>query len=101
MVPGLDLDYEATADDEPVESSYVQSPVRREMPGASGEGKRNYDWLVEIVDEETGPMQAITDFDQPQSTQRRFVFSRQPAWLRTPTETVADDDDFELPEWLQ
>jgi hypothetical protein len=46
-------------------------------------------------------MQAITDFDQPQSTQRRFVFSRQPAWLRTPTETVADDDDFELPEWLQ
>ena len=73
------------------------------MPDEPAARSRNYDWLVDIVDEETGPIQAITDFDAPRPARRRFVFSRQPAWLRASAETgqADDDDDFELPEWLQ
>jgi hypothetical protein len=101
MVPGLDLDYEATEDDEPLDTGYAESPARREQQEQPDEQSRDYDWLVEMVDEETGSMTPIRDVtDMPR--QRRFVFTRQPAWLRVPTESDdSDDDDFELPEWLQ
>jgi hypothetical protein len=104
MVPGLDLDYEATEDDEPLDTGYDERPARREQPEMTeqmDEQSRDFDWLVEMVDEESRPLTPITDMpDVPR--QRRFVFTRQPAWLRIPTESDnSDDDDFELPEWLQ
>jgi hypothetical protein len=59
--------------------------------------------LNTIVDEETGPFVPITEMPQP--TNRRFVFSRKPAWLRRLIDrqprATDQDDDFELPEWLQ
>ncbi len=105
MVPGLDLDYEATEEDEPVESAYVESApssMRAETPSEPKEAERNIDWLVEIVDEETTEFKPIKDEAPPK--RRRFSFSRQPAWLRVPTEKDDEDEpdnDFELPDWLQ
>ena len=107
MVPGLDLDYEATEEDAPLESSYIESGaahrVQAQVPGEQeGEPARNFDWLVEIVDEETSQFTPIKD-EAPEP--KRFTFSRQPAWLRVPTEhedtDESEQDDFELPDWLQ
>jgi hypothetical protein len=117
MVPGLDVDYEAP-EDEPVESEYIQGAARREdVPVASTSPTREFEWLNQIVAEEAlEPVQ--------QSSRRRFVFSRQPVWLRRPVEQQditpaatkpdedgdllgwlkdddADDKDFDLPPWLQ
>jgi hypothetical protein len=99
MVPGLDLDYQPGEDDalEPIE--------------AAGEKKGpDFDWLSNIVEEETGQVEAIRDVAE-QGTRRRFVFSRLPAWLRKPVERQdsadsgqdkgTSNDDFELPDWLQ
>jgi hypothetical protein len=105
MVPGLDLDYEATEDDAPLESAYVESATPRAQPVAPAEEEagRNFDWLVEIVDEETSEFTPIRE-EAPASKGQRFSFSRQPAWLRVPTDqedAENTDDDFELPDWLQ
>ncbi len=104
MVPGLDLDYEAT-EDEPLDSEYLQTTEKKQQKA------RDFDWLVNIVDEETGPIEPIRELADvaEAAPQRRFIFKRQPAWLRTPTERQngedttnrASDDDFELPDWLQ
>jgi hypothetical protein len=107
MVPGLDVDYDAP-EDEPIEKEFAQPE-----PTASAKKRRDFDWLVDIVEEETGQMAAITD----SPSRRRFIFSRQPAWLRPPKEerdaptikrlssdsasTDDDDPDIDLPPWLQ
>ncbi|MAS35855.1 MAG: hypothetical protein CL610_17735 [Anaerolineaceae bacterium] len=113
MVPGLDLDYEAIEDDSPIESTYIESPARREQPAEQsdvpGSEPVNYDWVTDIVNEETGPVQAIQDLPETGGARRRFSFSRPPSWLRSITgkrDQSADndseqDDDFELPEWLR
>jgi hypothetical protein len=106
MVPGLDVDYEAP-EDEPIESDYVESaaPRRVEAAGATAAPTRDFEWLNQIVAEEALEPQLAT---QPAARQR-FVFSRQPAWLRRPVErqdvapvasqqAVDEDDDF--PGWL-
>jgi len=101
MVPGLDLDYEAT-EDEPLDAAYLEAKKEEQK-------SRDFDWLVRIVDEETGPIQPIREMVAEAAPRRHFVFKRQPAWLRTPTErqdgeqttSRASDDDFELPDWLQ
>ena len=103
MVPGLDLDYQAIEDDQPIESEYIEVPARREQPAVDTSQPGNFNWLVDIVDEETGPMRAIQDAPR---TRSRFTFSRQPAWLRTllarrESTDSESDDDFELPEWLR
>jgi hypothetical protein len=86
--------------------------VEQPAPAAGGD----FDWLNRIVDEETGPMMAVS---APAAVPRqpRFVFTRrQPAWLLTalaileksepeaapePSEPDSGDDDFELPDWLR
>jgi hypothetical protein len=103
MVPGLDLDYGAQDDDEPVETAYLEAPVVHRAQTEIPDAPQDINWLVDIVDEETGPFVPITEMPQP--TRRRFTFSRKPAWLRMLTERLPkakdQDDDFELPEWLQ
>jgi hypothetical protein len=119
MVPGLDVDYEAP-EDEPIEQEYIESPRLRRLEAEAAVSTpsptRDFDWLNEIVAEES------LQQGQPARERRRFVFSRQPAWLRQPvekqdapvaTQQVADDDpdwlldadkttdEFELPPWLQ
>ena len=84
---GLDLDYEATRRRRAAGYWLHRSTSTAGTAGRSTIGKdsRDYDWLVEMVDEETGSMAPITDLtDLPR--QPRFVFTRQPAWLRVPTE---------------
>jgi hypothetical protein len=124
MVPGLDVDYEAP-EDEPIESEYIESaaPRREEIAATIAPSTRDFEWLNEIVAEE-----ALEPGLAPQpAARRRFVFSRQPAWLRRPVERQdaasvaaqqavdqddnfpgwlrededADDKDFDLPPWLQ
>jgi tetratricopeptide (TPR) repeat protein len=102
MVPGLDLDYQVSEDDAPLETTFVEEARRRVQPEADeplAAEPSNIDWLVEIVDEETGQMAPIEDVPAP-SPARRFRMTRQPAWLRRPKEKDTDDD-FELPDWLQ
>jgi len=118
MVPGLDVDYEAP-EDAPIESEYIQATTRREDVVATPPA-HEFEWLNEIVAEEA------LEPAQQQVSHRRFVFSRQPAWLRRPVERQdtapvatqqaededdnllgwlqeddADDKDFDLPPWLQ
>lgn len=124
MVPGLDVDYEAP-EDEPIESDYIESAASRriEVAATTAPSTRDFEWLNEIVAEE-----ALEPELAPQpAAYRRFVFSRQPAWLRRPVERQdtasvaaqqavdedddfpgwlrededADDKDFDLPPWLQ
>ena len=103
MVPGLDLDYAAQEDDEPVESAYLEAPTTHREQLDVGDVPQDINWLTDIVDAETSPFEPITDV--PVAKSRRFVFTRKPAWLRMLTERRStsqnEDDDFELPEWLQ
>jgi tetratricopeptide (TPR) repeat protein len=118
MVPGLDVDYEAP-EDEPIETEYIQGGARREELAAATtppSPSRDFEWLNQIVAEEALQPQPA----QQPIARRRFVFSRQPVWLRRPVEQQAaqseeedndfpgwlrdddaDDKDFDLPPWLQ
>lgn len=111
MVPGLELDYEAE-EDAPLESAFVR------QPGAATEAaSADFNWLNRIVDEETGPVLAVSAAAAAGAVaagprQPRFVFTRLPAWLRNDTphpdaepvdsdDAASGDDDFELPDWLR
>ena len=75
MVPGLDIDYEAE-EDEPVDQGFI-SEAQTET------SEKGFDWLTDIVEEETGPMAAIPDTPRPQppTPAPTFTFSKPPAWL--------------------
>src|SRR5690606_23882335 len=65
MVPGLDLDYEAIEDDKPIETTYdADTPLRREALVSPAEEEQlaqgDYDWVADIVDEETSPIQPVS-----------------------------------------
>ncbi|MBZ0283104.1 MAG: hypothetical protein K8L97_20370, partial [Anaerolineae bacterium] len=100
MVPGLDVDFEAP-EDEQIEREFAAGSENRMMPVVPetprSRSKRDFDWLVDIVDNETRPMTAVDE----KAARRRFSFTRQPAWLRPPTEKQTDADDIDLPPWLQ
>jgi hypothetical protein len=115
MVPGLDVDYEAP-EDEPIEQSFVEAeasqPAARTEQLAPVRNRREFDWLSNTVEEETNQMSPVEDTGR----RRRFIFSKQPVWLRKPTEqrdplpesskaaSMDDDfdfDDVDLPPWLQ
>jgi hypothetical protein len=124
MVPGLDVDYEAP-EDAPIETEYIQSAAQRREEAAAVPAPsraRDFEWLNQIVAEEALQPESA----QQPAARRRFVFSRQPVWLRQPAEGQsakptaaqqavdedddfpgwlkdddADDKDFDLPPWLQ
>jgi hypothetical protein len=111
MVPGLDVDFDAP-EDEQIEQEFIPGSENRAVPvfqGASQPARdREFEWLVDIVNEETQQMKAVP----AQSRRGRFVFSHPPVWLRQPTETssrevnkqAADDEDWndvDLPPWMQ
>ena len=97
MVPGLDVDYEATEDEVPEDEAEEPEPET---------SKREYAWLVDMVEEEN------VATDRP-----RFVFSRPPTWLEQPVNGLShpqqgevdddlpdwpsDDADADVPEWLR
>jgi thioredoxin-like negative regulator of GroEL len=106
MVPGLDVDYEASEDDEPIEKEFAPSARRTQEVRARAQ---DFGWLVDIVDQEE---------DQPPETlpgvapRSGFTFSRPPVWLRqaagsslagampaADAEMDAMGDD--LPPWLE
>jgi hypothetical protein len=100
MVPGLDINYDAE-EDTATEELYV--PVAAINPGTLRQ-KVDYAWLMEIADEESRNMLPITD--TVLSRKRRYIFTREPVWLRRPTEqrnatAVAAESDIDLPPWLQ
>ncbi len=101
MVPGLDLKYEPEAEAEEIaEQDVVESPQA---------AARDFNWLTEIVDEETAQVETVRETAEESGRQadrqRRFVFSRRPAWMRGKTESKDqpddDEDDFSLPDWLK
>jgi tetratricopeptide (TPR) repeat protein len=95
MVPGLDVDYEAE-EDQPLEPALQQA-------AAPKKATRDFDWLTDIVEEESQQITTVTETPKPE--RRRFVFSRPPVWLRQTTErnggSDTPDDDLDLPPWLQ
>jgi hypothetical protein len=95
MVPGLDVDYEAGGE--------AVAEEEAEEPASAPAAKREFGWLVEIVEEETAA-----------SERAHFVFSRPPVWLQHTNgaahgEAVkddlpdwpSDDADADVPEWLR
>ena len=98
MVPGLDIDYEAE-EDEPVDQGFVST-------AQTSTTDKGFDWLEEIVEEETGPIKALAP--RPQMvTAPRFQFSKPPAWLEklrggvvasiaAVASMVSGDDDVEV-----
>ncbi|MBI5669658.1 MAG: tetratricopeptide repeat protein [Chloroflexi bacterium] len=111
MVPGLDVDY-AAPEDAPIEQTFAEAEVSHrttrtsEMPVVPPSPPKDFDWLIDIVEEESRQMPAV----EAEGERRRFVFSRQPAWLRQPVEQRDDppaggsatgDDDSDLPPWLR
>lgn len=105
MVPGLDLNY-AAEEDIPLEHQHSTEQSRRE-----------FGWLLDIVDAETGmTATALEEEAAPaQAPRGRFIFSRAPAWLRglrpasqssakddwTKNDQPADEKDLDLPDWLK
>ncbi|MFW5692161.1 MAG: tetratricopeptide repeat protein [Chloroflexota bacterium] len=116
MVPGLDLDYQAR-EDAPIEQSYLSETYSED---AAREGAdADFQWLVNIVDEESGKPPEVSLENMPGMPQPkrepRFTFSRPPAWLRgnratgaaqsAPAQVMANEDEDielgeELPPWL-
>lgn len=83
MVPGVDLDYTPESEDaaEP-EAAEPVSEHRRD---------REYEWLVDIVEEETQPAPEPTVAAQPDAP--RFSFSKLPAWLRGKQAATGDKSE--------
>ncbi len=79
MVPGLDVDYEATEDE--VSEDFEEEPEPETA-------KREFAWLIELVDEETAAV------DQP-----AFVFSRPPVWMEPAALADQTDVDHDFPDW--
>ena len=100
MVPGVDLDYEAT-EEAPIEREFIddgsshrtREPVLETVLPARREGE--FDWLTDIVEEETAlaapvaaPAAATVETFRAGRREPRFVFSKPPAWLRRLRETA-------------
>ncbi|MBN8594991.1 MAG: tetratricopeptide repeat protein [Anaerolineae bacterium] len=100
MVPGLDISYDVEEDATPEEDYASAAPV---IPGTL-RPKVDYAWLMDIADEESRYMLPVTDTIL--ARKRRYIFTREPVWLRQPTEkrdaTPANaESDIDLPPWLQ
>lgn len=104
MVPGVDVGYDAD-EGATFDAPLPPDTLPDEMPVPA---QRNIQWLVDMVEEETGQMSAV----DAASRVARFVFSKRPAWLRGKQDATAHDDwanrdnpadeaDLDLPEWLK
>jgi hypothetical protein len=106
MVPGLDVDYDAP-EDEPVETEFLptnKAASAKPTPTKEGKTRPEFGWLLDIVNEESQQVTVVAD----KTALRRFVFSKQPSWLRKPTEMPDkspagdnDADNVDIPPWLQ
>ncbi len=113
MVPGLDVDYSARGDS-PLDEGFaedVRSHRARTLPQftAVNEG---FEWLVDIVDEETNSTEVVPPPPMPEplaaplpmmampTTQSvtRFVFSRLPRWLQPKSTASQAKEDEEVDE---
>ncbi|MFN8527891.1 MAG: tetratricopeptide repeat protein [Anaerolineae bacterium] len=89
IIPGIDIDVEEG--DVPVESDFVEEPgvLEHETPYAA-ENDADFDWLVDIVDEETRETLPEAPPELPETpgvkpsagAQPRFAFTRRPDWLK-------------------
>ncbi len=105
MVPGLDVDYVAP-EDEPIETEFLPGSENRAVPifqtaASASPQPSEFNWLMDIVEHETQQVGSVNEaLRQP-----RFVFTREPAWLRKPTEQrdipAGETDDIDLPPWLR
>ncbi len=68
VAPGLDREADASADDPDEFAGPIAAPGR------------DFAWVGDIVEEETGEMRAI-DADEEETAQPYFRFSKPPAWL--------------------
>jgi len=119
MVPGLDNNFEIQ-DDDPLDEVLLDDDEDTRKPD------KGFDWLSDIVDEETGAMAPVVPKPPPPSTSAptRWKFSKRPAWVdkllggatlggmlgtSQTADTVKDDDDMdfdfdddddEFPDWL-
>jgi tetratricopeptide (TPR) repeat protein len=111
MVPGLDVDYEAE-EDAPLEQEYL--PETPEYTGP--EVEPGFRWVEDIISEESQQVPVLaSEAAAAASSEPRFKFTRQPAWLKItrkpawmkrdtaaePEAPAAADDDSDLPEWLR
>ncbi len=101
MVPGLDLDYDAAAEDDFSDEVFAAAEETSDYVDTSGD----YEWLTEIVDEELRPPVTLPEPVRParetaaprEESRQRFSFDRAPAWMRRlknrTEDSPADDDD--------
>jgi hypothetical protein len=81
MVPGVDLDYDAP-EDSAIETDFIEDPVNEPAAGQPVQKPvKEFDWLMNIVEEETQPEQLAAA--GVGAAQGRFVFSKPPVWLRS------------------
>jgi len=118
MVPGLDVDYTAQ-EDEALEDDFIEETSHRRRQLTEDielDGTGEFDWLQNIINEETGPVRVPPAAKQhsppppdslPAVERQRFDFSQPPAWLHDTamTETpvidhLATDDGTDLPDYL-
>jgi hypothetical protein len=113
MVPGLDVNYENLPQNDIVEEEFNEGTSLRGRNIAGFTAVNDgYEWLEDIVEEETNGMAPITDAPPPpplaplpnfsraavsevvaEAPTRRFVFSRPPAWLNALKEAVLGKPD--------
>ncbi|MFQ3565940.1 MAG: tetratricopeptide repeat protein [Aggregatilineales bacterium] len=104
MVPGLDVDFEAIEEDEPIEQAFAEETADFDDEAAAP-ANREFGWLSEIVEQEETAEAAV---EQPRP---RFAFGSRPAWLKFSTKPAwmkpkpSDEasrsatHDQELPDW--
>ena len=83
MVPGVDLDYMPESED--------SSEPEPALPVSERRTTRDFEWLVDIVEEETQPTVEPVVAHAPETP--RFSFSKLPAWLRGQQASVGRQSD--------
>jgi hypothetical protein len=99
MVPGLDVDFEAEEDAQ-LETEFESGQPETVMHYPS----REFDWVEEIVEEESRQPEATATVAQP--AEPRYIFSRPPSWMNEPTAPINQDEELpdwpsDVPEWLR
>jgi tetratricopeptide (TPR) repeat protein len=107
MVPGLDLDFEAE-EDAVTEGWFTESERSLRERRISEEAQASeFGWLQDIVDEESGMMDAIDEDDYvapappPMPQRQQYLFTQLPVWLReAPAAAIAMSETTEAPDYL-